>query len=171
MNFLKTLPVLLALTAPVSAHALDFKAIERCDANQECLKLTEVLYYEARGESKEGIIAVGQVVVNRSIRSSSAIVDVVEKKSFVKDRLVCQFSYICDIFYKKLPEKVEDSYLDKYKVIAQGIIDNKFPDYAQGADHFFKDSITFPVWSKGMAQVASIGNHVFFDSTKEPSYM
>lgn len=167
MKFLKTLTVLLAMSAPFSVQASNHKDLKRCESSDECLKLAEVLYYEARGESKEGIIAVGQVVVNRSKRSSSDIVNVVEKKTMVKTRLVCQFSYVCDIIEKRLPEAVSDSSVDDLKVIAQGILDNKFPDYAQGADHFFNDSIDLPNWSKSMTQVAYIGKHLFFDSTKQ----
>jgi len=166
MKLLNGLFFITASVISLNAFAVDRQAIQKCDTSENCLKLSEALYYEARGESKEGIIAVGQVVVNRSIRSSTDVVDVLEQKSFIKDKLVCQFSYICDIFYKKLPPKVADVHLNKFKVIAQGVLDNKFPDYAQGADHFLNESIKPPVWTKNMSQVALIGNHVFFDSTR-----
>lgn len=163
MMLLKNLTILLALSAS-TVFAAEQDTVNRCESNDECLKLAEVLYFEARGETKEGIIAVGQVVLNRTARAGNSIVDVVEKKVTVKNKTICQFSYVCELLSGKQNPEVDD---DKLKVIAQNLLDKKYPDYAKGADHFFNSSIEAPSWSKSMAHVASIGRHMFYDSTRE----
>ena len=162
MMILKNLTILLALSAS-TVFAAEKEAVSRCDSNDECLKLAEVLYFEARGETKEGITAVGQVVLNRTARAGDTIVAVVDKKVTIKNKIICQFSYVCELLGGK-PKQIKN---DKLKVIAQGLLDNKYPDYAKGADHFFNTSIEAPSWSKNMTHVNSIGSHMFYDSTRE----
>ena len=158
---LKNLTILLALSAS-TAFAAEKEAVRRCESNDECLKLAEVLYFEARGETKEGIIAVGQVVLNRTARAGDTIIAIVDKKRTVKNKTICQFSYVCDALNGK-SKKIKNDHL---KVIAQGLLDNKYPDYAKGADHFFNVAIEAPSWAKNMTHVASIGAHMFYDSTR-----
>lgn len=162
MMMLKNLTILLALCA-TTAVAAEPEAVSRCESNDECMKLAEVLYFEARGESKEGIIAVGQVVLNRTARAGNTIVAVVDKKTTIKNKTVCQFSYMCEV----VEEKIRAIKNDSLKVIAQGLLDKKYPDYAKGADHFFNSSVEAPSWSKNMTQVNVIGSHLFYDSTRE----
>ncbi len=145
--------------------------INRCNIDNNCVKLAEALYYEARGETKKGIIAVGQVIVNRTEREGfdDTITGVVEEKKWNGSKWVCQFSYICSLMKSNKPVKVDNQKVNQMKVIARGVLDGIYPDYSNGADHFISDQISLPSWAKRMAAVENIGNHLFLDSTKKSS--
>lgn len=145
--------------------------INRCDIDQDCVKLAEALYYEARGESKKGIIAVGQVIVNRTEREGfdDTIKEVVEEKKFNGKKWVCQFSYVCKLMSYNKPPKLNRYDSNQMKIIARGVLDGIYPDYSNGADHFISDRITIPSWAKKMAAVENIGSHLFLDSTRKSS--
>ncbi len=143
--------------------------INRCNVDKNCVKLAEALYYEARGESKKGIIAVGQVIVNRTENPAfeDTVIEVVEKKKFDGSKWVCQFSYICKLMKSESKPKVNKNLSNQMKVIARGVLDGEYPDYSNGADHFISSKINIPSWAEKMTAVSKIGNHLFLDSTKK----
>jgi spore germination cell wall hydrolase CwlJ-like protein len=145
------------------------ETINRCNVDKNCSKLAEALYYEARGESKKGIIAVGQVILNRTENPGfkSSIVEVVEQKKFVDSKWVCQFSYICKLMKLDNEPKRNKTISNEMKVIARGVLDGEYPDYSNGADHFISSKIELPKWASKMLTVSKIGNHLFLDSTKK----
>lgn len=145
------------------------EVINRCDIDNNCVKLAEALYFEARGESKKGIIAVGQVIINRTESTSfkNTVVEVVEQKKWNGSKWVCQFSYVCKMLNSNKPIKMKKERANQMKVIARGVLDGIYPDYSNGADHFISSKIVKPGWAKKMALVSDIGGHIFFDSTKK----
>lgn len=136
--------------------------INRCDADKDCVKLAEALYFEARGEPMEGIIAVGQVIINRTERSEfdNTITGVVEAKRYsnVAKKWICQFSYICELMGNKQKKKINTAQLQSLKIIARGIIDDIYPDYAKGAVFFASNE------NHDYKLVATIGDHKFYDT-------
>jgi spore germination cell wall hydrolase CwlJ-like protein len=150
------------------------ETINRCNADVDCVKLAEALYFEARGESQKGIIAVGQVIVNRTERDGfqDTVAGVVEDKRYDedKDKWYCQFSYVCKWMNSGKAPKMNTAQSNKMKIIARGVLDGTYPDYSNGADHFVAATIKTPAWAKRMAAVADIGGHVFYDSTKSAKY-
>lgn len=153
-----------------SMHSFAAKeVINRCDVDNNCVKLAEALYFEARGESKKGIIAVGQVIVNRTEREAfkDTVVEVVEEKKWNGSKWVCQFSYICKMMNSNKPLQMKKERANQMKIIARGVLDGIYPDYSNGADHFISSKIGIPNWAKKMALVSDIGGHIFLDSTKK----
>ncbi len=68
--------------------------VSRVDLQTGCLAIA--IYYEARGESEVGQIAVAQVILNRveSRKYPSSICNVVYQNAHRRNR--CQFSFACD---------------------------------------------------------------------------
>jgi hypothetical protein len=66
-------------------------------ADDEMLCLTQAIYHEARGESRDGQLAVANVIINRAMSKKypSTICGVVFQNAD-KGRYKCQFTFACD---------------------------------------------------------------------------
>jgi len=120
----------------------------------ECL--AKNIYFEARGESRAGQMAVGQVTINRAKSDvyPPSICAVVKQRS--------QFSWYWDKVADVITQR--DVYADIYKLSVR-LYDEywtveKMPDIVNGATHFHTTAVR-PGW-KNMKQVARIDNHLFF---------
>jgi spore germination cell wall hydrolase CwlJ-like protein len=113
--------------------------------------LSNALYFEARGESKDGIIAVGNVIINRvnSSKFPNTICDVINQKG--------QFSYKWD--GKSDIPKNKKKY-QEIQIIALDIINNKkvLPNTAL----FYHNNKVKPYWSNKYICIKKIGNHIFY---------
>jgi spore germination cell wall hydrolase CwlJ-like protein len=123
------------------------------DAAWQCL--TEALYFEARGESLEGQIAVAEVILNRvdSALYPRAVCGVVKQRGGGG----CQFSYVCH-GKSKMREKAAADLAGR---IARAMLDGAPRLLTDGATHFHTRSVR-PGWSKRFAHTASIGAHLFY---------
>jgi spore germination cell wall hydrolase CwlJ-like protein len=125
---------------------------KRCKRDSECSKLAEALVYEARGESLQGAVAVGYVIIERTKnpdRWANTIKGVVSEK--------CQFSYTCWKQRKKArDEDWERAYITSYEII-NGEVENPIGT----SDHYHTTKVN-PWWAKKMQYVATVGNHVFY---------
>ncbi|MDX5349220.1 MAG: cell wall hydrolase [Paracoccaceae bacterium] len=123
------------------------------DAEWQCL--TEALYFEARGESLEGQIAVAEVILNRidSPLYPSTVCGVVKQRGGGG----CQFSYVCD-GKKRMREA---GAADLAGRIARAMLDGAPRLLTDGATHFHTRHVR-PGWSKRFAHTASIGAHLFY---------
>ena len=123
------------------------------DAEWQCL--TEALYFEARGESLEGQIAVAEVILNRvdSPLYPRTVCGVVKQRGGGG----CQFSYICT-GKKKMREKGSANLAGR---IARAMLDGAPRLLTEGATHFHTRGVR-PSWSKRFAKTASIGSHHFY---------
>lgn len=124
------------------------------DAEWQCL--TEALYFEARGESLEGQIAVGEVILNRvdSPLYPRSVCGVVKQRGGGG----CQFSYVCDGRKDRMHEK---GAADLAGRIARAMLDGAPRLLTDGATHFHTRNVR-PGWSKRFAHTASIGAHLFY---------
>jgi spore germination cell wall hydrolase CwlJ-like protein len=143
-------------------------AISECKTNYDCKKIAEAIYFEARGESDIGKIAVAQVILKRKNMKNfpNTIHGVIHQKN--KDG-VCHFSYICDIDNGLIIKRFnETKAYEKALEFAYGVIHNKYKMYAQNADHYYNpDKVsTPPRWVKSMKKVAKIGNHLYLSSVE-----
>ncbi|NJS40632.1 MAG: cell wall hydrolase [Rhodobacteraceae bacterium] len=161
-------PVLAVLPAPdLSAEALGMPPAEglteawlmaqpapQGDAEWQCL--TEALYFEARGESLKGQIAVAEVILNRvdSPLYPRSVCGVVKQRGGGG----CQFSYVCDGRADRMREK---GAADLAGRIARAMLDGAPRLLTDGATHFHTRSVR-PGWSRRFDQTASIGAHVFY---------
>jgi spore germination cell wall hydrolase CwlJ-like protein len=123
--------------------------------------LAEALYFEARGETVKGQVAVAEVIMNRvkSERFPSTACDVINQGTGRKHR--CQFSYTCDGLAETISEPVAYSRVSK---VARAVLDGRVPDLTDGATHYHTTAVN-PKWSKVYVKTASIGDHVFYRHT------
>ncbi len=123
------------------------------DADWQCL--TEALYFESRGESLAGQVAVAEVILNRvdSALYPRSVCGVVKQRGGGG----CQFSYVCD-GKKRMREKAA---ADLSGRIARAMLDGAPRLLTDGATHFHTRQVR-PGWSKRFAHTASIGAHLFY---------
>lgn len=122
---------------------------------QEYDCMAQALHYEARGESKTGIQAVANVIVNRSKhrRFPNSVCGTVKQKN----NSVCQFSWYCEPERKRISTKKIDPRIQT--IAYQAVINKKLKDITGGALFFHNDS--FGGWSN-LRRTKQIGNHVFY---------
>jgi spore germination cell wall hydrolase CwlJ-like protein len=123
------------------------------DAEWQCL--TEALYFEARGESLEGQIAVAEVILNRvdSPLYPRSVCGVVKQRGGGG----CQFSYVCQGKGKMR----ETAAADLAGRIARAMLDGAPRLLTDGATHFHTRGVR-PGWSKRFAHTTTIGAHAFY---------
>jgi len=123
---------------------------------QRCL--AEAIYYEARGESRRGQMAVAEVVANR-VRSSlypDTFCDVVYQGH---TRVTgCQFSFTCDGSLNKRPRGAA---WREANVIAQQVLTGVVNAQTHRATHYHTTAID-PYWSASLVETTRIGAHVFY---------
>ncbi len=122
-------------------------------AQQRCLALA--MYWEARGEGRHGMVAVGSVVLNRVAdrRFPNNACDVVFQGG---ETPPCQFSWWCD---GKSDRPTHQGLWRTSLTLANELLTDPPGDPTQGALFFHSTSIK-PPWKR--TRVAHIGNHVFY---------
>ena len=120
--------------------------------------LSQAVYYEARGETQRGQVAVAEVVMNR-VRSSyypNTICNVVYQGSH---RVTgCQFTFTCD---GSLAERPRGRAWERAQRVATAVILGYTRQVTQHATHYHTDAVN-PVWSAGLVETTTIGTHVFY---------
>jgi len=126
-------------------------------AEHKCL--SEVLYYEARGEGSGGQKAIAEVVFHRMNKGKfgNSICAVVYEG---KDKPGCQFSFTCNGDIKR--PKQEAAWL-RAEALAAQILTNQSPlkNATGGALNFHAVSVA-PDWAETMDKTTQIGNHIFY---------
>lgn len=139
--------------APVTAESLAalVAATPRpADMDPELRCLAGTVYFESRGESLVGQLAVAHVVINRaqSGRFPKSLCGVVHQRS--------QFSFVRG---GKMPAIREGSQWNNAIAIAQIARDGSWKNHAPGA-LFFHARYVAPGWRK--TRIAQIDNHIFY---------
>lgn len=120
--------------------------------SQELVCLAKNIYYEARGESYRGKLAVAQVTLNRvdNINYQNTICKVVYAPN--------QFSWTKD---KAVKHPQGPAWLEALE-LANSIIENgvALPGFRA---LYFHNHTVLPTWSKTKQRIAQIGNHVFYN--------
>ncbi|MFC0206215.1 cell wall hydrolase [Novosphingobium soli] len=113
--------------------------------------LAGAIYFEARGETLEGQLAVGRVIVNRarSGRFPSSYCGVVYQPS--------QFSFVRGRSMPRVPEASRD--WQEAVAIAQIADDGAWKSEAKGALYFHAARVS-PKWR--LTRLARVDNHVFY---------
>jgi spore germination cell wall hydrolase CwlJ-like protein len=147
-----------------SATALNFKSKGESQAEfeeRERRCLSTAIYFEARGESKQGQIAVGQVILNRvrSPQFPQTICGVVYQGQMEPG---CQFSFACD----GLPDDVKQPAAWAHsKYIAQKAIAGDESMRAIGSATNYHADYVNPRWARNMKRLIKIGHHIFYSDT------
>lgn len=125
---------------------------------QEWSCLTEALYFEARGETLQGIFGVAEVILNRvdDPRYPSSVCGVIRQGT--GERYRCQFTYTCD----GQPEVMnENRARDLVGKVARIMLDGAPRQLTGGATHYHTKSVK-PRWAGVFPRTATIGYHHFY---------
>jgi len=166
----------------ISAYTL------RAYAGDESLKLNEVqeeitktvndkhlrciatgIYYESRGETVTGQIAVARVIVNRVLHGFAADPCAVvyqttkRKTSSGVIKKSCQFSWVCD--GKSVPSDDNPRYKKAKEIARRVLSEDKWSDLIPNNTLFFHSTSASPNW--GYRKVKTIGNHIFYSTGSE----
>jgi len=156
----------LAMAKPVSikiAPAPEAKlpsadaAMTKLLAEHRCL--SEVLYFEARGEGDKGQKAVAEVVFHRmnSGNYGHSICAVVYEGS---GHPGCQFSFTCNGDLNR--EKEARAWTESERLAAEILTDQAWrKDSTGGATNYHASSIS-PDWAPTLEKTGQIGNHIFY---------
>lgn len=151
----KTIMALAVATIIVPSQAQNYTPINLekktiAPDNDQVKCLAKNIYFEARGESREGKIAVASVVMNRTKnkRFPSTACAVIHQKN--------QFSWV-----KNRPTVNNASLYEKCLTIAREVYYNKVRDNTAGS-LFFHATHVRPSWSHKKSRTTKIGGHVFY---------
>lgn len=120
--------------------------------------LAEALYFEARGETVEGLFAVGEVILNRvdSAQYPDTLCGVINQGTGRK--YACQFTYTCDGMPEVISEKGAWQRVGK---VARLLIDGAPRELTDGATHYHTTAVS-PSWARRFPKVAQYGVHLFY---------
>ena len=121
--------------------------------------LAEAVYFEARGETYRGQVAVAQVVLNR-VKSDlypSTICGVVYQNQSWRN--ACQFSFACD----GIPERVTEpaAWATAKEVSEKVLRGDVYLTEVANATHYHANYVR-PVWARQMKKMTTIGLHIFY---------
>jgi Cell Wall Hydrolase len=146
-----------AARLPISAAAGNDLVLTQLLAEHRCL--SEVMYYEARGEGTGGEMAIAEVVFHRLRHGKygHSICSVVYEGAGSPG---CQFSFTCD---GELAQHKAYAAWRASQVLAARILTGEVAlgDTTGQATHFHAISVQ-PDWADDMERTVQIGNHVFY---------
>jgi Cell Wall Hydrolase len=133
-----------------------FQAVAGYEREHRCL--SEGIYFEARGESREGQIAVGEVILNR-VRSSAypnTICGVVYQGSHRTTG--CQFTFTCD---GSLARQPRGRPWRQARDIAGELMAGVHNTVTGNATHYHTTAV-WPRWAPRLIETTRIGAHIFY---------
>lgn len=120
--------------------------------------LSQAIYYEARGETQRGQVAVAEVIMNR-VRSPSypnSICGVVYQGA--ERTTGCQFTFTCD---GSLGQRPRGRGWVRAQRVATAVMLGYTRPVTQQATHYHTNAVD-PVWSSGLVETTKIGTHIFY---------
>lgn len=128
-------------------------------SEKEMWCMATAIYFEARGESYRGQVAVAQVVMNRVSHNlyPSTICGVVFQNQHKRN--ACQFSFACD----GIPERVtEQKAWAQAQQIANEVVSGR--EYIADVGHstHYHATYVYPHWAPRMQKNTKIGLHIFY---------
>lgn len=150
--------------APTLVRAVGDKAHR---LQQEARCLATGLYFEARGESYEGQMAVADVIMNRvaSMDYPNTVCGVVFQGSH--RRSGCQFSFTCD----GASDRPRDLRAWRQAERLASIVTMRGARERLVAENvlFYHADYVSPYWASNMVRVAKIGRHIFYSRINSAS--
>jgi hypothetical protein len=120
--------------------------------------LAQAIYYEARGETQQGQVAVAEVIMNR-VRSRAypnSICGVVYQGS--QRSIGCQFTFTCD---GSLAQRPRGRAWDRAQRVASAVMLGYTRPLTNNATHYHTTAVN-PVWNSGLVETTQIGVHKFY---------
>lgn len=144
--------------------------------DNQLLCLAKNIYYEAGLESREGMIAVAQVTLNRTedgkfpkticgvVNQKTQVTVVRENKPAVKT--VCQFSWACE--RPRAVRYVSDAWQNSLAVATEVMYSGlRLENDSMTEALYFHAAHVNPHW--GLERLARIGNHIFYSDDPKPN--
>ncbi|MEM7507678.1 MAG: cell wall hydrolase [Pseudomonadota bacterium] len=149
------------LLAVDAVGAVDLEAIRHVkvrEKSDEWACLTQALYFEARGETLMGQVAVAEVILNRvdSRKYPNSVCGVISQGE--NRGKGCQFSYRCDGLSDKMHETKAYNQVGK---VAWVMLQGKPRIITGDATHYHTTDVR-PRWAKRLVKTARIGDHLFY---------
>jgi len=131
------------------------------DDHKQIKCLTDNLYYEARGEPRDGQIAVVDVVFNRANSDSSLFPGTTPCEIvYQRNRRGCQFSWVCGHGYGPVRDR---KLYDSLQVLVTDLyINPEKMKVTDGALWYHADYVS-PRWSRVYKLSATYGRHRFYE--------
>ena len=138
----------------------DNTAISMAERTKQLECLTKNIYWEAASEPFEGKVAVAQVTLNRvdDGRFGSGVCGVVYQKNIIYEKVICQFSWVCEGTHK-----IKPVYAIKYKEseeVAKKVLLENFRLPGLSDAMYYHATYVQPGWRK--QKIAQIGQHIFY---------
>jgi len=145
-----------ALILPPLPAELDYSS------SLDCLALN--IYHEARGEPRDGQLAVAMVVMNRvnDPRFPNSVCDVVKQGGEARG---CQFSWWCDGRSDRPTDRLAWA---ESRRVAEAVLAGNLEDPTGGALWYHADRVR-PAWRMAIVKGPKIGSHVFYAARPEDS--
>jgi spore germination cell wall hydrolase CwlJ-like protein len=125
--------------------------------------LATAIYFEARGESEKGQLAVAQVVLNRLKNPAypKTICGVVYQNQWIRNG--CQFSFACDGTSHRVTEP--GPWKEAQDLATKVVSDENATFIADvgSATHYHAVYVR-PYWARTMKKADKIGNHIFYNT-------
>jgi spore germination cell wall hydrolase CwlJ-like protein len=137
---------------PLGEQVEAYERVETDNQEQDCL--ASAVYFEARGESLEGQLAVAEVVMNRAAsgRYPSTLCGVVEQP--------WQFSFVNAT--GRIPNANRDSAAWRRAVAVARIAQDGVTDQLSGDCLWYHADYVSPSWGRRLNRVTKIGLHIFY---------
>ena len=140
------------------------KRVKLAEGERHCL--SQAIYHEARGESREGQMAVANVIINRAMSKKypSTICGVVFQNAD-KGRYKCQFTFACD--GRSDAGRERTAWNNSLKLADQAFYEfqrGQRPGVLPDSALFYHTTAVAPQWSHTFQRVAAIGSHVFYST-------
>jgi spore germination cell wall hydrolase CwlJ-like protein len=122
--------------------------------------LTRNIYWEAASEPFEGKVAVAQVTLNRveSGRFANTVCGVVYQKNVFYERVVCQFSWLCENTHKT--RAVHQPMWQESELVAKKVLLENFRLPSMKNALYYHADYVNPNWRK--PRIDQIGHHIFY---------
>ena len=130
----------------------EYKDSYELDRQGKCL--ATAVYFEARGETLEGQLAVADVVLNRadSEKYPDDWCDVVKQKA--------QFSFVQN---RQFPKVRDMQSWEKAKAVARIAIDGA-EEVVRGDVLWYHADYVKPIWRHNLSEVTKVGVHIFYNA-------
>lgn len=145
-----------SLSAPTPAQP--FRMDHALDASRDLDCLTQAVYYEARGEGRDGMSAVAQVVLNRVRHPAfpKSVCGVVYQGA--ARRTGCQFSFTCSGVMRG---RVNQAAWNRARDVASKALSGGVYAAVGNATHFHTTGVS-PAWRGSLVRVSQVGSHLFY---------
>jgi spore germination cell wall hydrolase CwlJ-like protein len=137
---------------PLAEQVEAYGRAETDNQEQDCL--ASAVYFEARGESLEGQLAVAEVVLNRtrSGKYPTTICGVVEQP--------WQFSFVNAT--KRIPNANRSSEAWRKAVAIARIAQDQTAQQLSGGELWYHADYVAPSWGRRLARTQKVGLHIFY---------